>query len=66
MKAVRFTPGAPTNLYISEKESIPEPKAKEVQIRIVATAINRADTLQVQINFALNVMMMMMKCINKR
>ena len=47
MKAVQFEAGGPEKLYVGEKP-IPELKDKEILIKVYATAINRADTLQVK------------------
>ena len=47
MKAVKFDEyGGPEKLYIGEVEQ-PEPGEGEVLVKVFATAINRADTLQV-------------------
>ena len=46
MKAVTFEPGGPENLRISSV-AIPQLREKEVLLKVYATAINRADTLQV-------------------
>ena len=46
MKAASYSPGGPENLSIAEVE-MPEPGEAEVRIKVMATAINRADTLQV-------------------
>ena len=47
MKATQFdTPGAPTVLYIGDVP-VPELKDHEVLVKCHASAINRADTLQV-------------------
>ena len=52
MKAVQFQPGGPENLFVASVQR-PVPKDKEVLIKVVTTAINRADTLQVRIqNFS--------------
>lgn len=45
MQAVQYTAGGPENLFIGEVP-IPEPKNGEVRIKVLYTAINRADTLQ--------------------
>ena len=46
MKAILFDkPGDPSNLYIGDFPT-PEPAEKEIQVRVQATALNRADTLQ--------------------
>ncbi|XP_005096625.2 quinone oxidoreductase PIG3 [Aplysia californica] len=45
MKAAAFSPGGAENLYTSDV-AIPEPGDYEVRIRVLASAINRADTLQ--------------------
>lgn len=48
MRAVQINqPGGPENLYIGQVP-IPTPGSKEVLIQVKATAINRADTLQVR------------------
>ena len=47
MKAVQFQPGGPENLFVASVQQ-PVPKDKEVLIKVVTTAINRADTLQVR------------------
>ena len=46
MKAAQFEPGGPENLKIGEVP-IPDLREREVLIKVYATAINRADTLQV-------------------
>ena len=46
MKAVQFKPGGPENLHIADV-SRPVVRNNEVLIKVAATAINRADTLQV-------------------
>ena len=46
MRAVLFdTPGSPSVLYVGEADT-PTVGENEVLIRVAATAINRADTLQ--------------------
>ncbi|KAK6168892.1 hypothetical protein SNE40_020054 [Patella caerulea] len=45
MKAAQFKAGGPDGLYIGEVP-VPTPLEKEVLIKVVASAINRADTLQ--------------------
>ena len=47
MKAVQFQPGGPENLFVASVQQ-PVPKDQEVLIKVVTTAINRADTLQVR------------------
>lgn len=49
MRAVNFEPGGPENLRIGSVP-VPELREKEVLLKVYATAINRADTLQVQNN----------------
>ena len=50
MRAAQLTqPGGPENLYIGEV-STPVPGEGDVLIKVKATAINRADTLQVLIS----------------
>ena len=47
MRAAQLTqPGGPENLYVGEVPR-PVPQEGEVLIKVKATAINRADTLQV-------------------
>ena len=47
MRAAQLTqPGGPENLYVGEVP-MPVPQEGEVLIKVKATAINRADTLQV-------------------
>ncbi len=46
MKAAQFLPGGPENIYIGDV-AIPALKQGEVLLQVHATAINRADTLQV-------------------
>ena len=48
MQAVQYTVGGPENLFLGEVP-IPEPRDGEVRIKVMYTAINRADTLQVHI-----------------
>ena len=49
MKAAQFDgPGDPSVLYVGQVE-IPELKPREVLLQIKASAINRADTLQVKV-----------------
>ncbi|RUS90761.1 hypothetical protein EGW08_001472 [Elysia chlorotica] len=45
MQAVQYTVGGPENLFLDEVP-IPEPKDGEVLIKVLYTAVNRADTLQ--------------------
>ncbi|CAL1535304.1 unnamed protein product [Lymnaea stagnalis] len=45
MQAVQYTPGGPDKLYLAQVP-IPEPGDFEVRIKVYASAINRADTLQ--------------------
>ncbi|KAK3773329.1 hypothetical protein RRG08_023214 [Elysia crispata] len=45
MQAVQYTVGGPENLFLGEVP-IPEPRDGEVRIKVMYTAINRADTLQ--------------------
>ena len=46
MKAILFDkPGDPSNLYVGNFPT-PEPTEKEILVRVQATALNRADTLQ--------------------
>ncbi|BFZ10079.1 hypothetical protein BsWGS_13118 [Bradybaena similaris] len=45
MQAVQFTPGGPDQLFVAEVP-LPEPNEKEVRIKVYASAINRADTIQ--------------------
>ena len=45
MRAVQFTPGGPENLTL-EQVDIPKLRSKEVLVKVCATAVNRADTLQ--------------------
>ncbi len=46
MKAIQIkTFGAPENLYLGEWET-PQPKPHEVLVKVKATALNRADTMQ--------------------
>ncbi|CAG5130161.1 unnamed protein product, partial [Candidula unifasciata] len=45
MQAVQFTPGGPDQLFLAEVP-LPEPNEKEVRIKVFASAINRADTIQ--------------------
>ncbi|XP_041355110.1 quinone oxidoreductase PIG3-like isoform X2 [Gigantopelta aegis] len=45
MRAAQFTPGGPDKLYIGDVP-VPVPKNNEVLIKVYATAVNRADTLQ--------------------
>ena len=47
MKAVQFEAGGPEKLSVGERQ-LPELKDKEILIKVYATAINRADTLQVR------------------
>ena len=47
MKAVQFQPDGPENLFVASVQQ-PVPKDQEVLIKVVTTAINRADTLQVR------------------
>ena len=47
MQAVQYTAGGPENLFIGEVPLV-EPKDGEVRIKVMYTAINRADTLQVK------------------
>lgn len=47
MRAATFEPGDPENLRIG-LVSIPKLREKEVLLKVYATAINRADTLQVR------------------
>ncbi|GFO43555.1 tumor protein p53 inducible protein 3 [Plakobranchus ocellatus] len=44
-KAAQYTEGGPENLFIGQVAQ-PEPKDGEVRIKVMFTAINRADTLQ--------------------
>lgn len=46
MQAVQFTPGGPDQLFVAEVP-LPEPNENEVRIKVYASAINRADTIQV-------------------
>ncbi|BFZ18678.1 hypothetical protein BsWGS_21717 [Bradybaena similaris] len=45
MQAVQFTPGGPDQLFVAEVP-LPEPNENEVRIKVYASAINRADTIQ--------------------
>uniref|UniRef100_A0A0B7AUB6 Enoyl reductase (ER) domain-containing protein n=2 Tax=Arion vulgaris TaxID=1028688 RepID=A0A0B7AUB6_9EUPU len=45
MQAVQHTPGGPDKLFIATVP-LPEPNENEVRIKVYASAINRADTLQ--------------------
>ncbi|MGB0932256.1 MAG: NAD(P)H-quinone oxidoreductase [Chitinophagales bacterium] len=46
MKAIQlYQFGSPEHFYIGEYET-PEPKPSEIQVKVAATALNRADTLQ--------------------
>lgn len=47
MRAVIFEAGGPENLAIGSVP-IPQLREKEVLLKVYATAINRADTLQVK------------------
>jgi putative PIG3 family NAD(P)H quinone oxidoreductase len=48
MKAILIkSPGGPEQLYVGEYET-PQPGPTEILVRVVATAVNRADTLQRQ------------------
>ena len=50
MKAVQFDEfGGPEKLYVSEVQT-PEPGDGEILLKVYASAINRADTLQVYMN----------------
>lgn len=47
MQAICFKePGGPEELYLGQ---VPEPKDGEVLIKVYATALNRADVLQVYV-----------------
>ena len=46
MLAAQFTPGGPENIHIAQVP-MPELKEREVLMKVVASAINRADCLQV-------------------
>ena len=46
MKAAQFEPGGPDKLYIGDVP-VPTLRDKEVLLKVYATAINRAETLQV-------------------
>lgn len=49
MKAICFKePGGPEKLYL-ERVPKPEPKDGEVLLKVYATALNRADVLQVSL-----------------
>ena len=48
MRAVQFHPGGPDKMSVGEV-SLPIINAREVLIKVYASAINRADTLQVYI-----------------
>ncbi|MEZ4888076.1 MAG: NAD(P)H-quinone oxidoreductase [Chitinophagales bacterium] len=46
MKAIQLRQfGSPDNFYIAEYDT-PQPNAYEIQVKVTATALNRADTLQ--------------------
>ena len=45
MQAVHFRPGGPENLYLADVP-LPELWSKHVHLRVIGTAINRADLLQ--------------------
>lgn len=46
MKAVQFTPGDAGNMFLGEAIK-PTANAGEILIKVAASAVNRADTLQV-------------------
>lgn len=51
MKAIRLKQfGAPENLYLGEYDA-PQPNAHEILVKVAATALNRADTLQRKGNY---------------
>ena len=65
MKAAQFEPGGPEKLYTGTV-AVPELKERQILIKVFASAVNRADTLQVTIKAVLTIDAFVPSCLHPK